>query len=221
MIIKRVIQSTAIIALLLCVSPAMAQYGSEPFIEGFVGGNLTLPTGNLKNNLSPDSLNAKLGYGFDMGGCYYIKPQVAIGLYFNSRNMKTQDFDLYHRVFEFGVYGKYLLNNLSNTQMTPYLKVSGGLSFSKFAEPITDGDKPVYSEISHNPVPGIEGALGLQTKLKKDNTAGGIFIEAAAHYDMVDKSMGKHVGSRIPWTHGNALYFMLRGGIYFNISHKE
>ena len=205
----------------MCVSPVLAQYGSEPFIEGYVGANLTMPTGNLKNNLTPDSLNAKLGYGFDFGAAYYIKPQMALGIYFNSRNMKTENFDLYHRVFEFGLFGKYLLNDLSNASMAPYLKLSAGANFSKFAQAVESGGETIYREISHVPVLGVEAALGIQTKLKKDNEAGGIFLEAAVHNDFVDKSEGKFLGTGYPWSHGNALYFMLRGGIYFNIGRKE
>jgi len=214
-------QSVAIITLLLCVSPVLAQYGSEPFIEGYVGANLTVPTGNLKNNLTPDSLNAKMGYGLDLGIAYYLKPQLALGIYFNSRNMKTSNFDLYHRVFEVGASGKYLLSDLSNSSMSPYLKITAGASFSKFAQAVEIDGGTIYREISHAPVLGLEAALGIQAKLKKDNQAGGVFLEAAVHNDFVDKSEGKFLGVGYPWSHGNALYFMLRGGVFFNIGRKE
>ena len=72
MVMKRLIQWAVILSVIVCFSPAFAQYEEDPYIEGYVGGNFTLPMGYMKNDLIPDSLNATSGIGLDAGAGYYF-----------------------------------------------------------------------------------------------------------------------------------------------------
>ena len=216
MSIKHVTQLAIFIALLM-TSMATAQYEEEPYIEGFVGANLTLPMGHIKNDLEPDSLNAENGFGFDIGIGYYFTNHLIGGIYFNIQNMGVKDFELTHRVFEFGAYGKYLLLDLSESKISPYLKLSAGLNFSKFGTKVFDDSQPVFRELSYKPSLGTAAALGFQWKT---NDRGGIFLEFDYNYDFVKDNTGEFESIDYSWKENNS-YLMIKAGVVFNIGPKE
>lgn len=218
MVMKRTIQTVVIVSLLVCSSLTLAQYEEEPYIEGFVGGNLSLPMGYISNDLIPDSLNATPGFGLDAGIGYYLKPRYILGLYFDVRNMATDGMGLHHRAFEFGVYGKFLFSNLTEATLSPYVRLSAGVNFSKLAAKVAgEGGVPVYRELSHDPAPGAELSVGLH---KKTNERGAIFIEAAFHIDMMNGTAAEYRGVDYEWGDNNQ-FVIIRAGILFNIGPKE
>ncbi len=214
---KCLIQSVIIASLFLLSSPAYAQYEEEPFIEAFVGGNLAVPIGYIKNDLDPDSLNAKAGLGFDIGAGYYLSNKMIAGVYFNVRNMGVKDLPLKHRVFEFGAYGKYLFRDLSEVSLSPYIKLSAGLNFSKLATRVLDDGQPVYRELSYSPTLGTEANLGLQWRT---NSYGGIYIEAAYHFDFMNDVTGDFESTDYVWGDNNN-FILFKAGVLFNIGPKE
>ncbi|MCP4570593.1 MAG: outer membrane beta-barrel protein [FCB group bacterium] len=214
---KRIAQSLVLLALLLVSSLAQAQYEEDPYIEVFVAGNYTLPTGFIKNDMVPDSLNAKAGIGLDVGIGYYYKPKLILGLYFNNRNMGVEGFDLKHRVFELGLFAKYTVSDLAQSSLSPYLRLGGGLNFSKLATKVTDDGNPVYRELSYDPAFAAEAALGLHIKT---NSRGAVFLEAAYHMDMLSDVAGQFEGTDYKWGDNNN-FMMFRVGVLFNISPKE
>lgn len=207
-----------LLALSLYAQPAFSQYGSESFIESFVGGNLAIPTGDLSGNLQPDSLNAGIGFGVDLGAGYYLKPKIVVGVFFSSRSMKTKELGLHHRAFDIGMYGKYLLNDVAAVKFSPYVKGAAGVNFSKLARVVEDDGINVFREISQDPTLAAEFALGLQYK---NNEFGGLFLEGAAHYDLSGGNSGDYREVSYPWNNGNNMYMLIRAGIIFNIGRKE
>lgn len=214
---RRVIQSVIIVSLLLLSSLAYAQYEEDPYIEGYVGGNFSMPMGHLKNDVVPDSLNATNGFGLDIGIGYYLKPNLITGLYFNVRNMGADEIDLNHRMFEFGAYGKYLIGDFAEKNLVPYFRLSAGLNFSKLATKVEGESGPIFRELSYDPTLGTELALGAHYKT---NDFGGIFAEAAFHFDMTDGATGEYKGINYEWG-GNDMFVMFRLGILFNVGPKE
>lgn len=214
---KRVIQSVVILSVLLCSSLAFAQYEDEPYIEGYVGANYTLPMGYLKNDLIPDSLNAKAGIGLDLGAGYHVKNNLVVGLYFNLRNMATEGLDLNHRVYEAGTYGKYFFSDLSESSFSPYLKVMAGLNFSKLVTVVQDESGPSFRELSLSPTLGTGAALGIHYKT---NEYGAIFLEAGLNYDFTDKVSGEFKGIDYEWGDNNQ-YLSIKAGVLFGIGRKE
>jgi hypothetical protein len=188
-----------IASLFLLSSLAYAQYEEEPFIEGFAGGNLTLPTGHIKNDLDPDSLNAKAG------------------LDFNVRNMGVKDLPLKHRVFEFGAYGKYLFRDLSEVSLSPYLKFSAGLNFSKLATRVFDDSQLVYRELSYSSTLGTEANVGLHWKT---NSYGGVYVEVAYRFDFMNDVAGEFESIDYVWGDNNN-FILFKAGVLFNIGPKE
>lgn len=215
---KRIAQSLVLLALLLVSSLAQAQYDEdEPYLEVFVAGNYTLPTGFIKNDMVPDSLNAEGGIGIDVGIGYYYKPKLILGLYFNNRNMGVEGLDLKHRVFELGLFAKYTVFDLTQSSLSPYLRLGGGLNFSKLATKVTDDGNPVYRELSYDPTFAAEAALGFHLKT---NSRGGIFLEAAYHMDLMSDVAGKFEGTDYNWGDNNN-FMIIRAGVLFNIGPKE
>ncbi len=214
---KRLIQSMIIASLFLLSSLAYAQYEEEPFIEGFAGGNLTLPTGHIKNDLDPDSLNAKAGLGFDIGAGYYLSNKLIAGVYFNVRNMGVKDLPLKHRVFEFGAYGKYLFRDLSEVSLSPYLKFSAGLNFSKLATRVFDDSQLVYRELSYSSTLGTEANVGLHWKT---NSYGGVYVEVAYRFDFMNDVAGEFESIDYVWGDNNN-FILFKAGVLFNIGPKE
>ena len=213
---RRTVQ-VAVIGLICCFSSlAYAQYEAEAFIEGFIGGNFTLPTGTIKNDLIPKDLNATTGVGLDLGAGYFFKPQIVGGVYFNARSMGTEGEELHHRVFEVGAYGKYFLSDVSATSFSPYGKLLAGLSFSKLATKVNDHDTPVLRELSYKPTLGVEGAVGIHYRT---NSAGGLYAEVGYHLDFMDGVKGTFQGIDYSWKASNK-YIILKAGVQFNIGRK-
>ena len=199
MSVKNVILSVVFIALLM-TSVATAQYEEEPYIEGFVGANYTLPMGHMKDDLEPDSLNAENGFGLDIGLGYYFTSQLIGGMYFNAQNMGAKDIDLTHRVFEFGAYGKYLIMNMEDSKISPYLKLSLGMNFSKLVTKVSDDGRPVYRELAYKPTLGTSAALGFHFKT---NERGGIFVEFDYNYDLLKDVTGEFESTDYNWKENN------------------
>jgi hypothetical protein len=207
---------------MLCSSLAFGQYEeeSEPYIEGFVGVNGTLPMGYLKNDLlvSGADLNAKPGVGLDVGAGYHFTNSLIAGLYFSARNMGVEDFEeFHHRVFEAGVFGKYRFLDMSEKSWSPYLRVSVGLNFSKLATRVMDGSRYIYRELSYKPTAGTSAGLGMYLKL---NNRGGVYAEGVYHYDMMKGVGGDFKGVDYNWGDKNQ-YVVLGAGVVFNIGPKE
>jgi len=213
MAMKRAFQSVILASLLICASMASAQYEAEPFVEGFVGPNFTLPMGYVKNDLTPDSLKATSGIGLDIGAGYYFKPTLVGGLYFNVRNMGTEELELKHRVFEFGAYGKYLFNDLMEASWSPYLRLTAGLNFSKMVTKVEGEIGPIFRELSHKPTLGTGISAGLQ---KKTNELGAVYFEATFNFDMMDGVAGQYKGVDYKWG-GNNQYLVFKAGVVINI----
>ncbi len=217
MSIKRVIQSVVVISIILMASIASAQYEEDPYIEGFIGANLTIPTGYIKNDLDPDSLNAKTGIGLDIGAGYYFSYHFVAGLYFNARNLGVKDFDLNHRMFEVGLYGKYLVMNLSEKSISPYLKLSAGLNFSKLASRVIDDGQPVIRELAYQPALASAIGLGLHWKT---NERGGVYLEASYQLDVMNDATGKFESVDYTWGDNNN-FILIKAGVIFNIGPRE
>jgi hypothetical protein len=217
MAIKRMVQSVVIVSLLIGSSLAFAQYEAEPYIEGYIGADLVMPMGYIKNDLSPDGLNAKLGWGMDAGAGYYFSSSLVGGLYFDLRDMKANDYSLHHRMYEVGAYGKYFISGVGGSATTPYVKVSGGMSFSNLVTKVAGEMGPAYRELAYPPTIGAEAALGVQ---HKTNEYGGIYLELGFHMDMTDGVTGDFRSVDYPWG-GNNTFVMIRGGVMVNIGPKE
>lgn len=214
---KRFIIPVAVIALFLFSSLAMAQYEDDPYIEGSIGGNYTLPSGYIKNDLSPDSINASSGLGLNLGLGYYVNSKLITGLYFSARNMGTDGTDMNHRAFEVGAYGKYLFMDLTETSFSPYLKLSGGVVFSKLVTKVNDDNSTVLRELVYNPAPGLDLALGIHYKT---NSFGALYFELGYHYDLMKDIAGEYKNDEYPWGDNNQ-FLMVRLGVLFNIGPKE
>jgi len=206
---------------MLCSSLAFAQYEmeSEPFIEGFVNINGTLPMSYLKDDLivSGANLNAKAGVGVDLGAGYYFTNSLIAGLYFSARNMGVEDFGFHHRVFETGLYGKYQFMDMTEKKWTPYARLTVGLNFSKLATRVLDGTTYVYRELSYDPTIGVGIGAGMYLKL---NGYGGIFAEGSYHRDMMDGVGGEFKGVDYNWGDNNQ-YIVIGAGVVFNIGPNE
>jgi hypothetical protein len=218
MFMKRVIQSVIIASLVLSSTLALAQYEEESYIEGFVGANYSLPMGYIKNDLEPDSLNATGGIGFDIGIGYYLKPKLVTGFYFNARNMGSKEFELSHRVFEVGLYGKFFVMDASESSFAPYLRFTAGLNFSKLvAEVMDENNLPTYRELSHKPTLGTGVNVGIHYKT---NDYGALFVELGFHYDFTDGISGEFHGVDYAWGSNNQ-FLLVKVGVMFNIGPKE
>ncbi len=206
---------------MLCSSLAFGQYEeeAEPFIEGFVGANGTLPMGYLKNDLvvSGADLNAKFGVGVDVGAGYYFTNSLIAGLYFSARNMAVEDYGFHDRFFELGLYGKYLFANITEKKWSPYVRLSAGLNFSKLATRVQDGDSYVYRELGYDPCLGTGAGLGMYLKM---NAHGGVFLEGTYHIDMMDGVGGEFKGVDYNWGDNNQ-YAVITAGVVFNIGPRE
>jgi hypothetical protein len=217
MVMKRVIQWAVILSVIVCFSPAFAQYEEEAYIEGYVGGNFTLPMGYMKNDLIPDSINATGGIGLDVGAGYYFNSNMIIGLYYNLRNMGTENIDLNHRVYEVGAYGKYLFSDISEVNLSPYAKFSAGLNFSKLVTRIESESGPQYRELSYAPTMAAGLAIGVHYKT---NEYGAIYFEGAFNFDFTDGVKGDHKGVDYSWEDNNT-YLVFKVGVLFNIGPRE
>ena len=217
MTMKRVIQSLVLVAMLIAATAVQAQYEDESFIEAYIGGNYTIPNGYIKNDLVPDSLNAKGGLGLDVSVGYYMKPKLILGVYFNNRNLGVEGLNLNHRSFELGLYGKYLFMDMTEARVSPYLKLSGGINFSNLATVVFDDGISKFRELSYDPTLGTEGAIGLHLKT---NSYGGLFFEAGYHMDFTDDIIGSYEGTDYTWG-GNNNYLIFRAGVLFNIGPKD
>lgn len=214
---KRIVQTVTLGSLLFLASLAAAQYEAESYIEGFVGMNYSLPTGFIKNDMTPSTLKATNGIGVELGAGYFVKPQIVAGLYFNSRSMGTDGADLNHRVFELDLYGKYLFFDLAAKPFSPYAKLSAGLSFSKLATKVSDNGQPVLRELSYKPSLGTEAGIGIHYRT---NSYGGLYAEVAYHVDFMDGVKGKFQSIEYAWPDNNK-YIILKAGVLFNIGRKE
>lgn len=214
---KRVIQAVIVIGILFPASLAFGQYDEDPYMEGYVGANYTLPMGYIKNDLTPASLNAVGKLGLDIGFGYYVNPQLSVGLFFNMRNMDTDNLDLNHRVYEFGPYGRYFLTNISETSFSPYLKVSAGLNFSKLVNRVDGETGPTYRELSLEPTLGIGGGVGLYLKT---NDYGAVYLEGIYNYDFTSGVTGEFRGNEYTWGDNNQ-YLMIKAGVAYNIGPRE
>ncbi len=214
---KRIVQAVTIGSLLFLASLAAAQYEAAPFMEGFVGGNFSVPSGLIKNDMTPATLNATTGFGLELGAGYFVKPQIVAGPYFNSRNMGTDGTDLHHRIFEVGLLGKYLFFDLAAKTFSPYVKLSAGLGFNKLATKVSDHGQPVLRELSYKPAMGTEVGFGIHYRT---NSYGALYAEAAYHMDFVQGVKGKFQGVDYVWDENNK-YILLKAGVLFNIGRKE
>lgn len=214
---KRVLQSVVIMSLLLGSSLAWAQYEEEPYVEGYVGINYVIPSGYIANDLDPDSINAKGGVGWDFGFGYYATSKLVVGLHFNNRNMSADKVDLNHRVIEIGAYGKYFLLNMTETSLSPYLRLTGGVSFNRLVTPILGAEGPSYGELTYKPAGGAGLGLGLQFKT---NEFGGLFVEATYNYDFTEGIKDEYRDIEYEWG-GNNQYVTLKFGVVYNIGPRE
>jgi len=221
MVMKRAILFVMVMSLTIGSSLAYGQYEDEAelFLEGFVGPNVTLPLGYVGNDLTVDtlSLNAEPGVGLDAGIGYFIKNTLVAGLYFNARNMGVEDLELSHRVFEFGIYGKFLFFNIEEASWSPYVRLTAGLNFSKMVTKVERDGVPAFRELSHDPTLGTGISLGLY---KKTNSYGGLYLETAFNFDLMDGVAGDFRGQEYEWGDNNQ-YIVVKAGIAFNIGPSE
>lgn len=214
---KRIVQTVTIGSLLFLASLAAAQYEAEPFIEGFIGGNFTLPFGYITSDLEPNSIQATNGIGLELGAGYFFKPQIVGGTFFSVRNTGTDGSGLRHRIFEVGLYGKYLISDLTAKSFSPYVRVSAGLGFNKLARAVSDHGQPVLRELSHKPALGTEIGVGVHYRT---NSYGAIYGEAAYHLDWMSGVKGTYQSVDYPWGDNNG-FLELKAGVLFNIGPKE
>lgn len=214
---KHMVYSVVIMSVLLCSSLAFAQYEEDPYIEGYVGANISMPMGYLKNDLMPDSLNATGKIGLDFGAGYYVKSKLIIGLYMTIGNMGTKEVELNHRAYELGSYAKYLISDITEASVSPYVKLSAGINFSKMATRVDGETGPILRELSLGPTLGTSFALGVHFKT---NDYGAIFVEAAYSYDLTSGVSGEYKGKDYEWGDNNQ-YLLLKAGVAFNIGPKE
>ncbi len=214
---NRLIFSTVVVVLLFCSSFAFAQYEDDPFVEGFVGANFTLPTGTLKNDMDPDSLNAGNGFGGEIGFGYYLKSNTIVGLYFSGRNMSAENIDLKHRIYNVGIYTKRVLGDLTEKSLAPYVKVNAGLSFSKLATKVnSEGGGIVFRELSYDPTFQAGIALGIH---KKTNEFGALYFEVGYQMDLMDGVVGDFKGVDYEFKDNNG-FLLIKLGVLFNIGPK-
>lgn len=177
-----------------------------------------MPTGTLKNDMNPDSLNAKGSFGGEIGLGYYWKPNVIIGLYFCGRNMTTEELDLRHRAYDVGLYGKYLFKDISETSLSPYVKVNAGMNISKLATKVeAEGGGVAFRELSFDPT--FQGGVALGVH-KKTNSNGGLYFEVGYQMDMMDGVTGEFRGTDYEFTDNNG-FLMIKLGVLFNIGRRE
>lgn len=213
----RVILTLLAVFIISMSAPTFAQYEDDPFLEGFIGPNYTLPLGHLKNDLEPEGLKATSGIGFDAGIGYYYKPSLIIGGYFRFLNMGTEDIDMSHRTYSVGMYGKFLFLDIVEGSGSPYLRMSAGINFGKFATRVDGEFTPTFRELSYAPTPAVEIALGFH---KKTAEAGAIYFEGAFGYDFTDGITGEFRSQKTEWGANNQ-YVIIRAGVLFNIGAKE
>ncbi len=214
---KRLFPILLAVILFSLSAPTFAQYEEDSFIEAFIGPNFTLPTGHLKNDLVPDSLNATSGIGFDAGVGYYYKSNLVIGGYFRFLHMGVEELDMSHRIYSAGLYGKFFFADIAEGSGSPYIRFSGGLNFDKFVTEVVDGSILRYRELSYSPTPAVEFSLGYHLKT---TDAGAIYIEAAYGYDFSDGVTGEFKSQKSIWGANNQVV-VLRAGVLFNIGPKE
>ncbi len=201
-----------IILTLICSSAAVAQYEleTEPTVEAIVGVSMGIPVGHIKNDLEPSGLNATTGIGLKLGAGYYLNPKLILGLYFDNRNMDTDSLDLVHRVFNFGLYGKYMF---SESNFFPYIKGQAALNFSKMVTEVVDDGQPKFRELSYDQTLGLEVLLGIEYQT---NSYGGIFLEAGYHFDMMSGNTGDFEGDLYEWPENNA-HIVINAGVIVNL----
>lgn len=214
---KRIVQTVTIGSLLFLASLAAAQYEAEPYIEGFIGGNFTLPFGYIANDLEPSSIQATNGFGLDLGAGHYFKPRMIGGVFFSAQNMGTDGSGLRDRIFAVGFYGKYLISDLTARSFSPYVRMSAGITFNKLASKVSDHGQPVLRELSYNPALGTEIGVGIHLRT---NSYGALYGEAAYHYDFTDGVKGKFQSVDYLWGDNNA-YLVLKAGVLINVGPKE
>lgn len=221
MVMKRAILFVAVASLTIGSSLAYGQYEdvSGLYIEGFVGPNVTIPIGYIGNDMTYDtlSLNAEPGIGLDIGAGYFLKNTLVAGVYFNIRNMGVEDLDLHHRVYEFGIYGKFLFFDIEETSWSPYVRLNAGLNFSKMVTKVERDGIPAYRELSHDPTLGTGISLGI---FKKTNSYGGVYLETTFNFDLTDGLAGDFKGVEYEWGDNNQ-YVVVKAGVVFNIGPAE
>ncbi len=222
MVMKRAFLFMAVISLTICSSLAYGQYEDVPelYIEGYVGPNLTVPLGYMSNDLmtiDSVSLNAEAGFGLDAGVGYFFKSTLVGGLYFNARNMGVEDLDLHHRVFEFGVYGKFYFSNIEEGSFSPYVRLNAGLNFSKLVTRVEREGVVAYRELSHDPTLGTGISVGV---FAKTNSYGGLYLEGTFNFDLMDGVGGDYKDQVYEWGDNNQ-YFVVKAGVVFNIGPSE
>ncbi len=171
-------------------------------ITGF--GAFSIPTGAIKD--WSDSMGAKTGISFGGAGGYYFSDNLCLGVYFQYSQLGMEIYERNHRLYDAGAYLKYAFTGESNFE--PYLKVSAGALFPKFATwvgPI----RTRLRELSYDP--GFKGSLSAGL-LYYTSDYGGIYIEAGYNYASVkDKEAVYH--SEKYFFEDNANYLDIKAGI--------
>ncbi len=186
-------KKSALLALLLLLALALSAFSQDDEekwrnFEVVASGGLSVPTGTLSD--WNDTLGAKTGFNFGLAGAYYFTEKICAGTYLDYTQFNIKDYTLSYRLYDGGLYGKYCFTGESNFE--PYVKLSGGVVWPKFATWIGD-DKNVLRELSYDPVMNFGLYIGT---LYYTSENGSIFLELGYHYDQLKDSNSEYASTK-------------------------
>ncbi len=146
-----------------------------------------------------DTLAAKNGIHFGMSGGYYLSERICLGSYFSYSQMAPEEvssFDISdqkYKMYNVGLYGKYAFSGESNFE--PYVKISAGINFAKFATWVGDF-RTILREISYDPA--FSGGLYLGASYFTSDY-GALFLEVGYHIDKLKNTPAIYAGETFPF----------------------
>ncbi len=159
-----------------------------------------------------DSLAAKTGTNFGISGGYYITEGLCVGSYFSYSQMALEEVtsfsvaDQKYKMYKVGLYGKYAFTGESNFE--PYVKVSVGINFAKFATWVGDA-RTILREISYDPAFSSGGYLGFSYYTSE---YGALFFEVGYHIDKLKNTPAEFAGVSFPFPE-DIKYLELKTGV--------
>lgn len=178
-----------------------------------VGMNIGLTT---SSNIDwYDSLKAKTGANYGAHGGMYISEDFCLGAYFTYAQMSPEELvgfsiaDLKYKMYKVGLYGKYAFSGESNFE--PYIKVSAGINFAKFATWVgpTVASRTTLREISYDPAFSGAATLGISYYT---SDYGALFLEASYHLDKLKNTPAEHGQIIFPFPE-DLTYIEIKAGI--------
>ncbi len=159
-----------------------------------------------------DTLAAKNGIHFGMSGGYYLTERICFGSYFSYSQMAPEEvssFDISdqkYQMYNVGLYGKYAFSGESNFE--PYVKISAGINFAKFATWVGDF-RTILREVSYDPAFSAGADLGASYFT---SDYGALFLEVGYHFDKLKNTPAEYAGEEYPFPE-DIKYLELSAGV--------